>query len=959
MTESTSLRNQRRGLLLLSLIWIAQLAMNKHAFFCFRPKPLSSEYLVERAFPILDGFSISVAQPRRQTIDLSVSPSTTALPEPRSELTLTINPGYDPAKEPLILLTQDTQRLRSLLAETKRLRDISIANSEPGTQSAYTWTLPYQFRPDATILSPVPQDLRHAHRPLHELLSTAAAGTSTPASDAYDISVIREDWIRSQVRARCCALASEGQQTSLRMRIGTFNVNGKLPSQDLAAWVQPQTQGHPVLENWKFIPPLPEVSPFELEVSTTRPLDVAMSDLTVTDKNDKDGPSVKGSVETPTPSISVDSDVMVAHGGDENAAQEVFDVSHTHGNSNEVKKATTILQGDSDLIVLGFQELDLSAGALLYSTETTREDAWFGAAMAGLGEKAEHYVKLVSKQLVGMLLLVIVKRSLRGSFSQIQTASVGAGIMGLMGNKGATALRLVFTPEPTPQASSPRSVVLTFVNSHLAAFDEMYEKRNADFYDLSKRLAFDSTLPLGDYDDRGAAPSLRSVPLNVYQSDVLFWLGDLNYRLNLPDSDVRTLLTRKQDRAWNVPELLKYDQLNTAMRTRSAFANFKEFPITHLPSYRYGTGLLADSLGYDLKRKPAWTDRILHMCSYTAYVKQLGYRSHTEVTMSDHRPVSADLNLYVPVVDSAALDEHAHALWMGVANIEQPHMAPQLAVEPTIVEFGKIRYKHPDRKVVRVENTGKIASTFRFISLDSSGDTHPRWLRVEPVAALVPAGEHVDIILSVDVCDSEAATLNREDAQLDCLLILHTSLGKDHFVAVSGIWERTCFATSLQRLVRMTAPVRSLKKPQLVSEDQAATAPKELTRLVSWLMNYAAEEDDLFFFPGELTWVSTFQESLDTGADLPKPSGNNKSVLSLSAAQCLLQFLASLPDALAPPFLHVQCAGVSNRDEAFELLNEFLGVSVNVWIAVTSFLHFICQQKSSSDNARRAERLGV
>ena len=51
-------------------------------------------------------------------------------------------------------------------------------------------------------------------------------------------------------------------------------------------------------------------------------------------------------------------------------------------------------EDDPDMIVLGFQELDLSAGALLYSTETTREEAWYTAAMAGLGEKAEMYTKV-------------------------------------------------------------------------------------------------------------------------------------------------------------------------------------------------------------------------------------------------------------------------------------------------------------------------------------------------------------------------------------------------------------------------------------------------------------------------------------------------------------------------------------------------------------------------------------
>lgn len=107
---------------------------------------------------------------------------------------------------------------------------------------------------------------------------------------------------------------------------------------------------------------------------------------------------------------------------------------------------------DPDLIVLGFQELDLSAGALLYSTETTREDAWVTAALAGLGEKAVDYekvrvlglvncneavltrlhIQLASKQLVGMLVVVIVKRSITQCFTRIQATSVGAGIMGLM-----------------------------------------------------------------------------------------------------------------------------------------------------------------------------------------------------------------------------------------------------------------------------------------------------------------------------------------------------------------------------------------------------------------------------------------------------------------------------------------------------------------------------------------------
>lgn len=44
----------------------------------------------------------------------------------------------------------------------------------------------------------------------------------------------------------------------------------------------------------------------------------------------------------------------------------------------------------------------------------------------------------------------------------------------------------------------------------------MFEKRNADFQDLSKRLTFDSEV----LDTTGLAP----LPITVYESDVLFWM---------------------------------------------------------------------------------------------------------------------------------------------------------------------------------------------------------------------------------------------------------------------------------------------------------------------------------------------------------------------------------------------------------------------------------------------------
>ena len=48
------------------------------------------------------------------------------------------------------------------------------------------------------------------------------------------------------------------------------------------------------------------------------------------------------------------------------------------------------------MLVLGFQELDLSTEALLYTTSTLKEDEWLTAIFAGLGEKRVLYEKVRS-----------------------------------------------------------------------------------------------------------------------------------------------------------------------------------------------------------------------------------------------------------------------------------------------------------------------------------------------------------------------------------------------------------------------------------------------------------------------------------------------------------------------------------------------------------------------------------
>jgi phosphatidylinositol-bisphosphatase len=290
-------------------------------------------------------------------------------------------------------------------------------------------------------------------------LSSAIAGL--PGDEVSDISIVRSDWIEQAAITG----ASSGNVEHLKIRLGTFNVNGKAPSQDLSPWLRSSESGGRLKTCW--IPQLKH-SPFEVSLD---PLQQAL----------RENDSLTGQVDS-----------------------QAFE--------------------DPDMLVLGFQELDLSTEALLYATSTLKEDEWLTAIFAGLGEKRLLYEKLTSKQLVGMLLIVIVKKALVPCFTDVRSCDAGSGILGFMGNKGATAIRLGFThslsESSDPQLTTHRPTILTFVNAHLAASDEMVERRHDDFHELGGRLEFIPNSSDGSY----GPTSLAMDTYNIYQSDVLFWM---------------------------------------------------------------------------------------------------------------------------------------------------------------------------------------------------------------------------------------------------------------------------------------------------------------------------------------------------------------------------------------------------------------------------------------------------
>ncbi|KAG6640016.1 hypothetical protein CIPAW_10G142600 [Carya illinoinensis] len=232
-----------------------------------------------------------------------------------------------------------------------------------------------------------------------------------------------------------------------------------------------------------------------------------------------------------------------------------------------------------------------------------------------------------SKQMVGIFLCVWVRTDLYKHVRNTKVSCVGRGLMGYLGNKGSISISMTLY-----------QTTFCFVCTHLTSGEkDGHEiRRNTDVAEILKKTRF-------LHSARG--PEELLPPDTILEHDKIIWLGDLNYRLAAGCGDTHELL---ENHDWQA--LLEKDQLRIEQRAGRVFKGWEEGRIYFAPTYKYlpnsnSYGVQA-SKSKEKRRTPAWCDRILWKGEG---LKQILYL-RGESTFSDHRPV---YSLFSVEVDAA------------------------------------------------------------------------------------------------------------------------------------------------------------------------------------------------------------------------------------------------------------------------------------------------------------------
>ena len=584
-----------------------------------------------------------------------------------------------------------------------------------------------------------------------------------------------------------------------------------------------------------------------------------------------------------------------------------------------------------DFYVIGLQEIiDLTVSTLVIEKPTKeRSQIWIEKITSALQNIFPRcsYSLLLEQHLVGMMLCIFVLNKNLHTIppDSVKYCLVPLGVLRL-GNKGAIAIRFrIFDTS------------ICFVSSHLSAHNTQVENRNNEFHSILRKATFFNNFQdnsdniqkkkkniikfngeayqFKNYFQKMYRKNFNQVVINglhysetlkddpflkkkmnysslimepsststygIIEHDIIFWLGDLNYRINTRN-DVESIYEQIDN--VNIYQLLKNDQLLYEKSENKVFVGFEESQINFLPTYKFVPNTNEYFRNDNKKiRTPAWCDRILWRATVKSDVVNNFYTSCIPMCTSDHKPVIASFNINVHQNISerySAISEKMYQYLNDTKDLE----SPQIKIEPSSIVFeDSLVYMESRKKVIHLKNVGNTKLTWHFMPKIDDMTICKYWLSVHPDFGFLIPGTSVEIIVHAIIDTSTIYKLKTGAEFLTDTLFLRVDKGSDYFIHINAKLSPSCFGNNLLSLVKNhnigfqnkqneSLIIQNMPDNTLKDFNSALKIPKELWYLCDFLWKY-----DFLKIPGlfvdsqcaiEVKDLAYIRRSLNEGTEI-------------------------------------------------------------------------------------------
>ncbi|KAI0566102.1 Endonuclease/Exonuclease/phosphatase [Gracilaria domingensis] len=695
-----------------------------------------------------------------------------------------------------------------------------------------------------------------------------------------------------------------------------------------------------------------------------------------------------------------------------------------------------------DVYMLGLQEVQSLTGMDAVRSDTIRGVEWRTKIHQLLDDD---YDIVAEKQLVGIMILVFVRKNHFGYLANVKISTAATGFLNAVGNKGGIAVRFQLYDR-----------TISCVSCHLTAHTGNVERRNQDFRDVVRKAVFEQPDLLDDSPSEpiktltgpavqeskagwswnsadlrnarsapiayNATPGTTSgagvwfenmkyvrdiaasalaefgngsttTPTQVSRStgilahDVVFWLGDLNYRIDAPLERVMGWI---RDRNWIA--LRNADELQYQMRLNDIFKGFREGPLQFPPTYkfdRYSDKYATDENG-DLKRTPAYTDRILWKPGTDEKGREiqvrLGCYDCAKVYSSDHRPVHAHFGMTFGVEDASRKKKIEGEVQRRVEYMMDEHM-PKVLIDPCPVAMGKVFFRETKYATVLLRNKSERGAAH--VRIEVAKD-QPEWLRFDATQwqnVVIHPGESAELELRARVgCENGlAARVCNDGCRLSAELTMLIEPGRERRqIEVCGRYVPTTLGLSLEMLSMMSKSVRSLRHlpnfdANFLADHQSVDSdlenrshpdalplavPKEIWLLIDALLRvhegdteyYMHRFPDLFLRKRNDVQICEVLKYVDNGESIPDEMDGH------DVAGCLLEVLRNLEDTVIPQSVYRRVIEVGRTEDplaVYGTVSLLPPLNANVfWYVIGLLCQHRAVEKEKDENIQLAKVFG-